>query len=666
MMYRLLTFFVCCILFFYQSSTEGAIPSAIIVGGDAKSNAADMAAAAKTVADEAQAAADKAQAEADITAATAEVAKAAAALAKESAAEAAASADLAVAEASATEAENKARLAETKAAEAQEKERIANEAVQRAVAAQKAAQAAADNAQAAVNRANKAAAAEARVASSAAAAQAVRVAALAAAINADKMEDMEGKIDAEAARADAMFEGPKAAATDSVDAAAAHADAAGEKAAAAADVAGEAIDAQNQAADEKNDAAEALAAAKVDAKEAQVVLKDAKTNVEEAKIATLDAKTALNEAHGALSEAKANMAELTKKEAVRNIEGFTVAGNFYSWKDNKGNSGYQFVQPYTFSYQANGVETSLHTSYIISQYNSAAGDNSSGRVSTWSDTDLSMSHTNKNKQYPVKYSLDINVPTGKATLNGKQKNAIMSDDLVENNTFGSGWNYSPGISVSHKIGKEDTWTLGTMYTFRGKATLDGDLPNSELAPGSEWVKSLQWQHIGQKWRLTGDLIHTSYGTTQQGGVDYVKEGNQLDTRLTYVRELPNNQSLLLYYWYANQHHDTPLAQQIAGTNLSGQYAGAMWSRPMGKNRTLRISFDAMKKSGDSYDVLTDSYFSSGYKYTGGIGYDVEVSPRQKFSLDIQSFYMRNNSSNNNGSDVGYHGFHYMLKYLYNF
>ena len=59
---------------------------------------------------------------------------------------------------------------------------------------------------------------------------------------------------------------------------------------------------------------------------------------------------------------------------------------------------------------------------------------------------------NNKDKYIVDYNLGINIPTGKAKLSSYERNARMDEDLVRFAEFGEGWNFTPGIAVTRRIG----------------------------------------------------------------------------------------------------------------------------------------------------------------------------------------------------------------------
>lgn len=401
---------------------------------------------------------------------------------------------------------------------------------------------------------------------------------------------------------------------------------------------------------------ERLEAATQTREEAQEKENDAKGAVIDAQTELEDIKKDLVLLRAEVAQGKAAVLE-TKKEpdlAKRRWATAEVECKYYTWQDHQGNSGYQLYQPYTFNFVDGNMEYSLRTGYVTSANKSDAN----GRVATWTDTVLGLAYSKQQHKDTIVYRLDINMPTGKGTLNGT--GAIMSDDLVEMSRFGEGWNYTPGVWISRKTSKEDTWTLGTYYTFRSRYTYDGSFANGWLKPGNVWVKDLRWQHAGQKWQLVGELSHTSAGTTQDGNITY-QQGDQLNMNLTYNRVLSEDQDLMLYYWNGKEQPYTSADPFVIADKTKTQYIGAMWSKTLARKRTFRIGVDMMKRDGNSYDPLTTLTSNERTKYSWGVGYDIDIAADRKASVDIKQFHMKDNVSSNNR----YHGYNIYVRYTYN-
>ena len=331
---------------------------------------------------------------------------------------------------------------------------------------------------------------------------------------------------------------------------------------------------------------------------------------------------------------------------------FDTGIQYYQWKNNKGQSGYQFVQPYNFSYVDKKMEYALSTAYVISRNNSPGKQE---RLASFIDTTLSAAYTNERGSDSFRYSLDLNLPTGKTGLTDEQNNAVMDEDVVAENSFGEGTNATLGYSISHKIGKEDSWTLGLGYTLRGH--YDND------SPGSSWSKNLSWQHAEEKWQLTGSVNHESYGDGKLGTDNY-RQGDELEVNVVYDEELAMDKNLMLYYRYSNQQATRNRIDDEDG-NLNTNYAGFSLKKSCNGEDALRFTGDYMKKSGNTVDIHTDNSITGRTKYTVGVGYDFALQDNRKLSIDLQRFFMFNQGADE-GDEDRYQGYNMLLKYTGNF
>lgn len=492
---------------------------------------------------------------------------------------------------------------------------------------------------------NRAAEAEAASQTAAAAAKAVNDAG-----------DNEAKIDqaiaaAEAAedRAYAVVSARNIAGERRVNAASAAVEAAEKRVAEAEDQVGSSEEARQEALDAtavSMDAQKELAAAKVAHEELQNELVSMAEALELAKTDLLDAKAVLDE-------------DKKQQVPVAKTRSMELASQYFTWKDNQGHSGYQFYQPYEFNYTNKDTEVGLRTGYVTSGNKSVAN----GQVSTWTDTVLSVAQKNEKNKYSLRYYLDINMPTGKSGLNGT--NSIMSNDLVELDRFGEGWNYTPGVSVSRKISKKDIWTLETYYALHRSYTYDTSITNGRLEPGNEWGKTFRWRHTETKWQFVGEINHSNFGITQEGTQDgniTYQEGDQLTFKLNYSRDLPKNQNLMLYFWRAFENPYTssdPTASGIVGmSSLDRNYFGTVWSKKLPNNRTFRTMANVMLSSGTDYNPITTVIINGQKKYNFGFGYDVNFTEDKKLSFDLERFYMYDDSP-----ATSYQGYTFYCKYL---
>lgn len=304
----------------------------------------------------------------------------------------------------------------------------------------------------------------------------------------------------------------------------------------------------------------------------------------------------------------------------------------------------------------------LNFNYVSSK-NTTPGHE--GKINTFTDTLLYFSTRNNKDKYIVDYNLGINIPTGKAKLSSYERNARMDEDLVRFAEFGEGWNFTPGIAVTRRIGGDkDLLTLGTNYSVRGSYDPTSDIDDDKFNPGNEWQKYLRWQHAEEKWQLVGELLHTSSAESKIADGSVFDTGAVWETRLTYNRNLAKDQDLMLYYWYYHENNEIILNKKVEESPV--HYFGAEWKKHLSKKTDLRLAADIMIADGIRYSSLTDSYVDNRKKVALGIGCDLKMDERNKLSLKVQHFSMRD-GKNSNGADARrYQGFNFLTSFYHTF
>ena len=422
-------------------------------------------------------------------------------------------------------------------------------------------------------------------------------------------------------------------------------------------------------ADRAAEQAERMAGEKtVLADEAAYRAAEARQAVLDAQLVASDMKEALQQAHLYAKQTKADLEQLIY--SLDNPPGshfFFTSTNFYRWSGDFNTRGWQMAQPMYYGYWQRDFSYGLYTRYIISRNNSVGAN---GRVNTLSDTSLYLNKRNDKPKYLTEYSLNVNMPTGKATLSQSERYAMMNEDLVEVSQFGKGWQFAPGIAVSRKIGKEDLWTLGTSYTFSNSYDPTSQIPNDTVSPGGEWRKFLRWRHAGQDWQFIGELVNTTSSRTTLSDGSWYDTGTEWEYKLTYNRKLSEQQNLMLYYWRENQDINPILPSDA--TNALAHYVGAMWSKKLDEQHVFRVTFDVMKTNGSRYAGIYNDFVDhtnprytvvdGRTKYTAGLGYDIKINAQSNLSLDLQLFRMKDGKSDYNHPEMTYRGVNLLAKY----
>lgn len=335
-----------------------------------------------------------------------------------------------------------------------------------------------------------------------------------------------------------------------------------------------------------------------------------------------------------------------------------VEHNYFDWKDDQNGRGRQSITPVTMTYRHGNMNFGLRRAYIDS-INHTPGRQ--GSVSTWSDTSISAAYTFKVMSWHMRANLDYNLPNGKATLSGSEKNAIMDGSLVQQTRFGEGENITPGIGLTRAFGAKDVLGLGMSYVKRGSFDPNGDVANDVLDPGDETIATVQWQHSEEKWLVIGGLIYTASGVTQRDRTDYYKKGDRYDLNLTGVVALPYQQSLQASLRYSTQKPDQYLTsfgnlqQESANSNGDSVYVNLDWSKRWQGAHTFHVLADYLQIDANSYDQINDLY-NAGRKKTGiGLGYDYAWNKKTSISVQARHFRMTDKATPATLRDTEYRG-----------
>lgn len=401
------------------------------------------------------------------------------------------------------------------------------------------------------------------------------------------------------------------------------------------------LDAARERLEARMEKQEALADAQADEKDALDNYMAARKNLEEAQAFWKTTREDIEATQQELQELQKDLQDLQLYlDGVFDGKGMETGMRYFSWKDSNGKSGHQVYEPVSFYVQQGDLSYGLQAGRVLS-HNKAAAD---GKAEGFTDTTLSVAQRNRNEEFTVTYGLDVNVPTGTSKMSSA---AIVPDDLADIGRFGEGWQVTPRIKVEHKIGEEDTWTFETAYSFKNSYAYDKARPDAVINPGSEWGKSLEWLHAGQKWQMIARFSHGNYGRTQYDTLNY-REGDAYDLGLYYNRVLSEKQELLGYYRYeighTSQYYGNPQAESLDG-QAHTRYYGLEWKYDLSSQQTLRLMGNAMQAGGRSYDSLAGQDVGGRKRYGLLFGYDLASSENDRFSAEVERFYLKYGGGN---------------------
>jgi hypothetical protein len=231
----------------------------------------------------------------------------------------------------------------------------------------------------------------------------------------------------------------------------------------------------------------------------------------------------------------------------------------------------------------------------------------------------------------------------------------------KNSRFGEGFNVTPEVWYYHKLNKMNTLIFGTYVTFGGKYDTDYTRNNSWIKPGKVWVNAAQWKHLDSRWQFLAELNLTNYGKNEENDLFY-QSGNRLAPNFTVNYVPDKSQFFTAYFWGTN---DGPLKNTSfisSPETRIGKNIGLQWAKKVSKQGRVRLFYDYLNRSGETYDPLTDITTDQRRKNTYGAGYDYEFSDKSRLAFNVEHFTMKDTGGD---GDNRYHGMNYYLWFFRN-
>lgn len=394
------------------------------------------------------------------------------------------------------------------------------------------------------------------------------------------------------------------------------------------------------------------------AEDAQLILRDARDSLAEYEGYVEEAKSYAEQTR---TERDALLATLSNPEAAKYG---SAAIRYHQWSDGDARSGYQTAIPISYGKWTPKFSYGIETYYVFTD-----------ELNTLTDTSVYLSWRDERKKFILDYFLSINVPTGKSALNWHERHARWTEDLVTIEQFGKGWQFTPGVAVTWKTSEEETWTVGTGYTFSTSYDPTSDIPNDDITPGGEWGQYVRYQNAREEWQFVAELGLSLFGGTDVDDGSSYTESDEWDFKMAYNKKLNEKQDLMFYYLFERQgNNDMPFMTESPNVH----YFGTMWKNKLAPDKTLRLAFDVMTTSGSRY-LRTYSYYDElgnpAYgiedvdgrdKYTFGIGYDWRINDKSSLAFDIEYFIMNDGATTLGYPATDYNGWNVYLTYFMNF
>lgn len=306
--------------------------------------------------------------------------------------------------------------------------------------------------------------------------------------------------------------------------------------------------------------------------------------------------------------------------------------NFYSWEVKDRNlSGYQFVTPVNLSTTTSipnlmTINAGIRTAHIFSNNRS---EGAIGSVENVSDTSLNFAFSYDAFWIKPWVSLDINAPTGKSTLKGQEKNAIMDPNLVGQTRFGEGVNLSPAAGFVFELTNNDVVSIGASHNIKGKYTPDGDA-NIVLDPGDIYTATLQYQRLTRDSMTSLGMVYSEEDVTKLAGINVFQPGKRFDVNASHAQRFWQQHTVSGFFRYSNMDKNKRF-DPFLGSFTAEERDGAGDVFFMGCNYTYQ--YDRRLSGGVGFDYLLRE--ANQYQ----VGNDLFLPNRDKWSVNVFSSYM---------------------------
>lgn len=266
---------------------------------------------------------------------------------------------------------------------------------------------------------------------------------------------------------------------------------------------------------------------------------------------------------GVTSVAVASASSISSTEVSMGSRNYSWVGPSSQFKAS------QTVTPFNFgvvgSTEHGNFNMAMRTAYVMSDNYSVGRV---GSVHSFSDTNASVSYFHKLDNAQPFVAFDVNVPTGKSTLRGAEKNALLDGFLVDQTRFGEGWNYSPSIGVSLPILDRYVITASVANTARGSFIPDGDNP-FKFSPGDITTTLIGLaKKATDNYLINIQAVRVSERTSKVNGIGYFKSGDRLSISSQGQFSLSQTMRLGISFAYLNslknQYYD-PAIGALAGS-----------------------------------------------------------------------------------------------------
>jgi hypothetical protein len=272
-----------------------------------------------------------------------------------------------------------------------------------------------------------------------------------------------------------------------------------------------------------------------------------------------------------------------------------------------------------------GVTGTVRSAFLWAENTSAEAQ---GEYSTWSDTVVGVEYkTSVEDRLLVATRLDINLPSGSASLAGRAKNVLFDRDFVEQPRYGEGVNILPSLTVSTSPVSDLILTGAVSHNWRGAYTPDADFPDS-YKPARQLTAYLSGQYSTEQDVYALSLTHQREGKSELAGEDYFDPGDTWTVGGNFDTQWANSALSLSASWsratrnmYLDFFTGAFLVEEVRGTgdviSAEARYRTTFHDIGMG------LFVDYLRRAENDYDALNDLFIPKREKVRIGVPFVFE-------------------------------------------
>lgn len=311
--------------------------------------------------------------------------------------------------------------------------------------------------------------------------------------------------------------------------------------------------------------------------------------------------------------------------------------NLRGWSGPDGQSGHQLFLPLSAAIAIPSkdleIDLTLKSGFAAAYYEGYGVD---GSVRTWTDTVVGLNFgvpgALDTPQLRLFLLVDVNLPTGKATLRGDEKLALMDPDLADLVRYGEGLNVNLGAGASYVLAPGWVATLAAGYNLRGSYVPDGDT-GLEYDPGDQWTLLGTLDYTQDALAATLSVKYTGETMGTLDGFDYFDPGDNLEASLRLGYAIDPASAIQLSLAYARSERNRYLnfftgevEPEAANGNGPVWAATLIYSRALDEGLVGSLYASWKRRSANDFDPVNDLFIPARTQWSVGASLEQDLGP----------------------------------------